>query len=132
MYEFLKLFDTFYEMFKELYEIEYPSILRQVEKYKKLEDLLKQNIYQYEVNDIDNIITISEEDFQIEYNLVLKDVVIIIPDAERRYCNIDNIPIEYKNKRMEEIMKILFREDSANGNGWTDTMLILHWRLYMF
>lgn len=116
MYEFLKLFDTFYEMFKELYKIEYPSILRQVEKYKKLEDLLKQNMCQYEANDIDNIIVILEKDFQIEYNLILKDVVIIIPDEERRYYNIDNIPIEYKSKRMADIISILLQEDSANGN----------------
>ena len=107
MYEFLELFDTFYEMFNEFYEIEYPSILRQVEKYKKLEDMLKQNMYQYEVNDIDNIIVILEDGFQIEYNLVLKDAVIIVPDAERRYCNIDNIPSEYKNKRMADIISIL-------------------------
>lgn len=59
---------------------------------------------QYEVNDIDNIIVILEKDFQIEFNLILKDVVIIIPDEERRYYNIDNIPIEYKSKRMADII----------------------------
>ena len=69
--------------------------------------MLKQNMYQYEVNDIDNIIVILEDGFQIEYNLVLKDAVIIVPDAERRYCNIDNIPSEYKNKRMADIISIL-------------------------
>lgn len=116
MYEFLMLFDVFYRMFKELYKIEYPSILRQVEKYKKLEDLLKQNMCQYEVNDIDNIIVILEKDFQIEFNLILKDVVIIIPDEERRYYNIDNIPIEYKSKRMADIISILLQEESTNGN----------------
>ena len=61
--------------------------------------------------------TVFEEDFQIEYNLVLKDAVIIIPDAERRYCNIENVPIEYKSKRMKDIMTILLQEGSENGNG---------------
>lgn len=116
MYEFLKLFDTFYEMFKELYEIEYPSILRQVEKYKKLEDLLKQNMYQYEVNDVDNIITISKEDFQIEYSLVLKDAVVIIPDAERRYCNVDRLPLQYINK-CKQILEICSVDKQGGING---------------
>lgn len=106
MYEFLGVFNNFYEMFNEFYEIKYPSILIQVEKYKKLEDLLKQNMYQYEVNDIDNIIAILEEDFQIEYNLVLRDAVIIIPDVEGRYYNIDNIPKKYMSNRLDGIMKI--------------------------
>lgn len=115
MYEFLNVFDVFYEMFKELYTIEYPSILKQVKKYMRLEDLLRQNNLQYEVKDIDNIIAISEKDFQIEYNLVLKDAVIIFQDAERKYCNIDNIPIEYENERIQDIMTILLQEESKNG-----------------
>jgi len=114
MYEFLKLFDTFYEVFKEFYEIEYPSILRQVEKYMKLEDLLKQNMCQYEINDIDNIIIISEDGFQVEYNLVLKDAVVIIPNVEREYYNIDSVPSEYRSEKMNEITEIL-QEESANG-----------------
>ena len=115
MYEFLIIFQRFCDTFKDLYMVEYPEVLRKLEKYKKLEESLEDLECEYSVNDIENILTVFEEDFQIEYNLVLKDAVIIITE-ERRYYNIDNIPIEYKSKRMADIISILLQEDSANGN----------------
>lgn len=117
MYEFLIIFQRFCDTFKDLYMVEYPEVLRKLEKYKKLEESLRDKGYDYSVNDIENILTVFEEDFQIEYNLVLKDTVITLPDVEKRYCNIDTLPLQYRSDRMEEIMAILSQEDLANGNG---------------
>lgn len=117
MYEFLIIFPKYYDTFKAFNEIKYPDILRKIWKYKELETTLKAKEYDYSVNDKENILTVFGDVFQIEYNLVLKDAVVIVPDAERKYCNIDNIPIEYKSKRIADIISILLQEDSANGNG---------------
>lgn len=117
MYEFLIIFQKFCDTFKDLYIIEYPEILQKIDKYRKLEESLRDKGYDYSVNDIENILTVFEEDFQIEYNLVLKDAVITLPDVEKRYCNIDTLPLQYRSDRMEEIMAILSQEDLANGNG---------------
>ena len=117
MYEFLIIFQKFCDTFKDLYIIEYPEILQKIDKYRKLEESLRDKGYDYSVNDIENILTVFEEDFQIEYNLVLKDAVITLPDVEKRYCNIDTLPLQYRSDRMEEIMTILSQEDLANGNG---------------
>lgn len=111
MYEFLIIFQRFCDTFKDLYMVEYPEVLRKLEKYKKLEESLRDKGYDYSVNDIENILTVFEEDFQIEYNLVLKDAVITLPDVEKRYCNIDTLPLQYRSDRMEEIMAILSQED---------------------
>lgn len=115
MYEFLVIFQRFFDTFKDLYMMEYPEILRKMDKYKRLEESLKDKGCDYSVNDTENILTVFEEDFQIGYNLVLKDAVIIIPDTERKYYNIDSVPREYKNQRMNEIIEILLGEESANG-----------------
>lgn len=116
MYEFLIIFQKFCDTFKDLYIIEYPEILQKIDKYRKLEESLRDKGYDYSVNDIENILTVFKEDFQIEYNLVLKDAVITLPDVEKRYCNIDTLPLQYRSDRIEEIMAILSQEDSANGN----------------
>ena len=68
---------------------------------------MKAKGYDYSVNDKENILSVFGDVFQIEYNLVLKDAVVIVPDAERKYCNIDSIPSEYRSEKMDEIMEIL-------------------------
>lgn len=107
MYEFLLIFQRFCDRFKNLYIVEYPEVLRKLEKYKKLEESLEDLECEYSVNDKENILTVFEDGFQIEYNLVLKDAVVIIPNTESKYYNIDSVPSEYRSERMNEIMKIL-------------------------
>lgn len=107
MYEFLIIFQKYYDTIKTFNEIKYPDILRKLWKYKELETVLKAKGYEYSVNDKENILTVFEDSFQIEYNLVLKDAVVMIPNTESKYYNIDSVPSEYRSERMNEIMEIL-------------------------
>lgn len=116
MYEFLIIYQNYYEIFQSFDEIKYPDILRKIWKYKELETALKSKGYDYSVNDKENILTVFGDGFQIEYNLVLKDAVVIVPDAERKYCNIDSVPSEHRSEKMDDIMEILLGGIKDNGN----------------
>lgn len=116
MYEFLEIFKVYCDVFRPFFSIECPDILRHMEKYKEIEEALQERNITYVVNDMEHIIVFTNEEFRLEYNLILRDAVVEVKDLERPFYNVDNLPVKYRSERINEIMEIFKMVDEEPAN----------------
>lgn len=109
MYEYLDIFDTFYQTFSELDNIEYPVILKEFAIAKKYEDIFKKENYEYKINDKEWVVDFFGKGFKLSYDLRLKDAVveIVINNTKKEYYNIESLPEEYRYVLLNRIIKTL-------------------------
>lgn len=106
VYEFIEIFKVYCNVFSPFFKIECPDILRHMEKYKAIEETLQERNIPYVVNDTEHIIVFTDEDFRLEYNLILRDAVVEVKDLERPFYNVDNLPVKYRCEKINEIMEV--------------------------
>lgn len=106
VYEFIEIFKVYCRIFSPFFKIECPDILRHMEKYKAIEESLQERNIPYVVNDTEHIIVFTDEDFSLEYNLILRDAVVEVKDLERPFYNVDNLPVEHRREKINEIMEV--------------------------
>lgn len=111
MYEYLAIFEEFYQTFSKFDNIEYPDILKELMVAKKYEDIFKEEKYEYVVNDKEYRLEFPGENFKLEYDLRLKDAVIEIGHSNKEYYNIETLPEEYRCTLLNRIIKTLKLEN---------------------
>lgn len=115
MYEYLAIFDEFYQTLSKFNNIEYPSILKELKKAKKYEDIFKTENYEYRIDDEEWIVDFFGKGFKLSYDLRLKDAVIeiVIGNTKKEYYNIESLPEEYRYVLLDRIIKTLKLENEA-------------------
>ena len=115
MYEYLNIFDEFYQLFSQYDNIKYPDILKELKESKRYEDIFKKEKYEYRINDDEWIVEFSGKGFKLSYDLRLKDAVIEIAvgDNKKEYYNVECLPEEYRYVLLNRIIKTLKLENET-------------------
>lgn len=105
MYDFLDIFEHYYNEFSKFFDINEPDYFDKFKKLEKVETELSE--WNYYFDDKYNIIQIKLGFLNLEYDTVLKDVIVEIPDSEKIYYNVDNLPKDYDTELLNHFLSIL-------------------------
>lgn len=104
-YNFLLVIDKFYSLFSEGYDLILPSWYKELKSFYELELFLTK--YEYSYLEEYNEFHIETETFSLDYNIVLKDGILTIPNSEKIYYNLENLPNNFDSTELHEILRPL-------------------------
>lgn len=105
LYNFIFVFEEFYKIFHKFYNIIKPKWFDRLKTFYEIELFLSK--YEYKFNDNYFEFYLKTNEFILEYNIVLKDSIITIPNSELLYYNLENIPKEFDKNELYKILKVL-------------------------
>ena len=107
MYDFLMIYNKYKKMFSKFFKIRPIDNEDFFKSAQNAEEYLVASNVQYKVDAKEKVFTIFAFDFTVEYNLILKDAIITIPNSEKIYYNPDTVPVNFDTTEMNEYLELM-------------------------
>ena len=107
MYDFLMIYNKYKKMFSKFFKIRPIDNEDFFKSAQNAEEYLVASNVRYKVDTKEKVFTIFAFDFTVEYNLILKDAIITIPNSEKIYYNPDTVPVNFDTTEMNEYLELM-------------------------